>query len=82
MSTDTPITDRAFHQYNEDAQYATFRESIRAMERRLISEQRLRALAETAVTCCHSAMLGKVNPKHPAWGCVYAVQDAAKKGQP
>lgn len=39
------------------------------LERRLL-------LAETAVTACHSAMLGKVNPKHPAWGCVYAVQDA------
>jgi len=40
-------------------------------------EQRV-LLAETAVTACHAAMLGKVNPKHPAWGCVYAVQDAKR----
>ena len=34
---------------------------IRDLQKRVL-------LAETAVTACHSAMLGKVNPKHPAWG--------------
>ncbi len=35
-------------------------------------------LAETAVNACHAAMLGKVHPKSPAWGLVYAVQDAKR----
>lgn len=52
---------------------------FRMLEQELELERRRRVLAETAVTCCHSAMLGKVNPKHPAWGVVFAVQDAAWK---
>lgn len=30
-----------------------------------------------ALTACHSAMLGKVNPKHPAWGVLFAAQDSS-----
>lgn len=30
-----------------------------------------------ALTACHSAMLGKVHPKHPAWGVLFAAQDSS-----
>lgn len=30
-----------------------------------------------ALVSCHSAMLGKVNPKHPAWALLYAAEDSA-----
>ncbi len=42
--------------------------------------ERLR-LAEDACSVAHSAMLGKVNPKSPAWGVIYAVQDRATKAR-
>lgn len=35
MTTPTPRTDAAFHQYNVDAEYDTFREKIRQLEREL-----------------------------------------------
>ena len=53
-----------------------------AMERELAALQKRVLLAETVVTTCHSAMLGKVSPKHPAWSGVYAVQDAMRQSQP
>ena len=31
-----------------------------------------------ALTACHSAMLGKVNPKHPAWDVLFAVTEGDK----
>lgn len=31
-----------------------------------------------ALTACHSAMLGKVNPKHPAWAVLFAVTEGDK----
>lgn len=54
---------------------ATPSESARLRERNALKE-RLR-LAEDACSAAHSAMLGKVNPKHPAWGVIYAVADRA-----
>jgi len=34
------------------------------------------SLSDIALTACHAAMLGKVNPKDKAWCCLYAAQDA------
>lgn len=34
-----------------------------------------------ALTACHAAMLGKVNPKHPAWGVLFAAQDSSPNEQ-
>ncbi len=39
-------------------------------------------LAETAVTACHAAMLGKVNAKSDAWTLVFSVQDHPKPNLP
>lgn len=34
-------------------------------------------LLDATLTACHAAMLGKVNPKSPAWKMIYAAQDSA-----
>lgn len=76
----TPRTAAAKHNYIEQALPITnIFAPMAEMELELAAERSRRLLAETTVTACHSAMLGKVNPKHPAWGCVYAVQDGARK---
>lgn len=73
------VLKRLSNNYNEALPITNIFEPMAVMERELAAEKKRRVLAETAVTCCHSAMLGKVNPKHPAWGVVFAVQDAAWK---
>lgn len=35
-------------------------------------------LLDATITACHSAMLGKVNPKNPAWKMIYAAQDSGR----
>ncbi|WP_043586705.1 hypothetical protein [Geminisphaera colitermitum] len=39
-------------------------------------------LLDATITACHSAMLGKVNPKNPAWKMIYAVQDSHRCNAP
>lgn len=36
-------------------------------------------LLDATLTACHAAMLGKVNPKSPAWKMIYAAQDSARR---
>lgn len=43
------------------------------LKRNLADRETVRS---AALTACHSAMLGKVNPKHPAWGVLYAAKDS------
>jgi hypothetical protein len=78
----TPLTDAAFAAYIHDASPIPFRDFARTLEEENIELRRRVLLAEIAVTAAHSAMLGKVNPKHPAWGCIYAVQDSKPPRQP
>ena len=82
--SETPRTDAKCVDYSGPLSFVGDEQFLpadfaRTLERELEAERKRRVLAETTVTACHSAMLGKVNPKHPAWGCVYAVQDAATK---
>lgn len=74
-----PRTDAAFAKYIHDASPIPFRDFARQLEIENGDLRKRVALAEAAVVAAHSAMLGKVNPKHPAWGCIYAVQDAANR---
>ena len=36
-------------------------------------------LLDAAATACHAAMLGKVNPKSPAWKVLFAAQDSHRR---
>lgn len=74
----TPRTDAAKHNYIKQALPETnVFEPMREMEREITALKKRITLADATVVACHSAMLGKVNPKHPAWGCVYAYEDQA-----
>ena len=82
--SETPRTDAMCVDYSGPLSFVGDEQFLpadfaRTLERDLKAERKRRVLAEATVTACHSAMLGKVNPKHPAWGCVFAVQDAARK---
>lgn len=39
-------------------------------------------LLDAAAIACHAAMLGKVNPKSPAWGVLFAAQDFHRRNVP
>ena len=78
----TPISDAAWHAFNETASAIPFRDEMRKLELELAGLKQRTFLSEAAVTACHSAMLGKVNPKHPAWGVLYAAQDAMATAAP
>jgi hypothetical protein len=74
----TPRTDAAKKNYIEQALPITnIFDPMAEMEREITALKKRITLADATVVACHSAMLGKVNPKHPAWGCVYAYEDQA-----
>ncbi len=76
--TTTPRTDDAKHAYNEQALPITnIFAPMAEMELELAALKTRLRFAEDTCSACHSAMLGKVHPKHPAWAMVYAVQDRA-----
>ena len=72
MSTDTPRTDAAFHQYNEDAKYSTFRDAIRNIERELNEakewEKKFKDLDR-------SLMCELRDPNGTIWECAKTLQD-------
>lgn len=77
--TTTPRSDAREEQQKNLLCGAANLDLARTLERENAALKKRIAMADATVVACHSAMLGKVNPKHPAWGLVYAYEDQANK---
>ena len=70
--------DTCAHQSNEEGYpSAANSHAERADEIRSLADQLKTSMliSDAALTACHSAMLGNVHPKHPAWGVLFSAQD-------